>query len=168
MRLAHLRAFPPFVLLAVVAACEGGASRDVAGAPLGDAPAATGADTLAARAGPISLAAIAGRWNMEAVPETGDRTPTKFEVTAADVPRGWTIKFPRRPPIPLMILSFDGDSIVTEAGPYESARRSGVQVRTYGVIRQAGDRLVGTIVAHYHTSRADSVQTFRIEGTRAR
>jgi hypothetical protein len=171
MRLADLRHLSLSVILAAVA-CEGDDSRDdsrdVAGAPLGDAAAATGADTLAAGGGPISLSAIAGRWEMEAVPETGDRSPTKFVVTAADVPRGWTITFPKRPPIPLMIRSVEGDSIVTEAGPYESARRSGIQVRTYGVIRQAGDRLVGRIVAHYRTDAADSVQTFRIEGRRAR
>ena len=42
-----------------------------------------------------------------------------------------------------------GDSIITDAGPYESVLRKGVQVNTRVVSRLRGDKLVGTTTAHY-------------------
>ena len=74
--------------------------------------------------------------------------------------------FADRPPIPMRVIAVAGDSIVTETGPYESVRRKGVQVRTYGVVRRQGDRLVGSTVARYSASGPDSVLRFRMEATR--
>jgi hypothetical protein len=56
---------------------------------------------------------------------------------------------------------------MTEAGPYESVLRQGVQVTLRGVLRHQGDRLVGTTVAHFSGSGADSVLRVRTEATRA-
>ena len=79
---------------------------------------------------PVNLADVAGKWNMRAVPTTGtDTTPTNSVITATATTSGWTITFPGRQPIPMRV-TVDGDSIMTEAGPYPSARRKGVQVTT--------------------------------------
>jgi hypothetical protein len=40
-------------------------------------------------------------------------------------------------------------------------------VRTHSTFRLEGDRLMGTTVAHYETSDADSVLRLHVEGTRA-
>jgi hypothetical protein len=79
---------------------------------------------------------------------------------------GWSFNFPSRPPVPIRVLTVEGDSIVTEAGPYESVLRKGVQVSTHSVMRLQGGKVVGTTVAHYATTGADSVVSLHAEGTR--
>ena len=123
------------------------------------------ATDTSATAGGLAAADIAGRWNMTAIPFSGDTTPTRFVLTATGDPDNWTLTFPGRPPVPARIR-FDADSIITEAGPYESVRRKGVQVRTKGVMRLQGDSLVGTSIARYSSQGADSVLHLRTSGTR--
>lgn len=122
------------------------------------------ADTVAAAA-TISLADVAGTWDMRSVPETGaDTTATVYQIQAtAD---GWTLYLPDRDPIEAAVTT-SGDSIIVDAGPFESVRRAGLMVSTRGVFRLEGDRLVGTTVAHYQTTEADSVLSLHVEGTRA-
>jgi hypothetical protein len=122
------------------------------------------ADTVAGAA-TISLADVAGTWDMRSVPETGaDTTATVYQVQAtAD---GWTLFLPDRDPVEAAVTT-SGDSIIVDAGPFESVRRAGVMVRTHTAFRLEGDRLVGTTVAHYETSDADSVLLLHVEGTRA-
>lgn len=122
------------------------------------------ADTVA-EAATISLADIAGTWDMRSVPETGpDTTATHSQIQAtAD---GWTLFLPDRDPIEATATP-SGDSIIVEAGPYESVRRPGTMVRTHSVYRLEGDRLVGTVVGHFETGDPDSVLRLHSEGTRA-
>ena len=121
------------------------------------------ADTVAAEP-TISLADVAGTWEMRSVPETGsDTTATVYQLVAsAD---GWTLMLPDRDPIEAEVTT-SGDSIVMLAGPFESVRRDGVMVTTHSVYRLEGDRLVGTVVARYETTEADSVLRLASEGTR--
>jgi hypothetical protein len=123
--------------------------------------------TETATAAPISLADVAGRWNVVATPTSGDTTPTMYVLTATADTTGWTIGFPNRDPIPTRVASVAGDSIVLTAGPFESVRRRGVQVTTHSILRREGDRLVGTTHATYATTGADNALTLRTEGTRA-
>jgi hypothetical protein len=122
------------------------------------------ADT--AVAGPtISLADIAGTWNVRYVPESGDTTAvtnSQIEVTAD----GWTLLLADRDPVE-GVVTISGDSILVVEGPYESIRRNGTMVTTESVHRLEGDRLVGTVVARYPTGDADSVLVLQSEGTRA-
>lgn len=114
----------------------------------------------------VSLATFAGTWRVRGFNEAGDSIVAYEMVATADT-SGWTTILPDRPPIPQRIVAVAGDSVTTEAGPFESVLRRGVQVRTRGVIRLQGDRLVGTTVAHYTTTGPDSVLHIRVEGTRA-
>jgi hypothetical protein len=122
------------------------------------------ADTVAA-APTISLADLAGTWDMRSVPVSGeDTTPTVYQsIVTAD---GWTLMLPDRDPIE-GVVTVSGDSIIMDAGPYESVRRDGLMVTTHAVYRLEGDRLVGTVVAYYETLDADSVLSLTTEGTRA-
>lgn len=133
------------------------------------------ADTAATTVAPppaaaVSLADMAGTWNVAATPTSGsDTTPTRYTmVTTADT-SGWSITFANRPgsSIPLRVVAVDGDSVVTEAGPFESNRRAGVQVTTRTAMRLEGGRLVGMTRASYATTGADTVLMLRTEGTRA-
>ena len=124
------------------------------------------APAAAAPAG-LALAEVAGRWNVRVMPETGDSTLLTYEMTATGDMNGWTIKFPdRTDPVPLRVTSVAGDSVVVEAGPYESALRKGVTVSTMSVLRLQGGMLVGRSTARYSVTTADSVRMLRTEGTR--
>ena len=68
--------------------------------------------------------------------------------------------------MPVRVIHVDGDSVVAEAGPFDSALRPGVAVTTRSVIRPQGDMLTGSIVARYGGGGADSVMTGRLQGTR--
>jgi hypothetical protein len=132
----------------------------------------TAADTTAAAPvapapAPIKLADVAGKWSVRVMPENGDTTLTKYEMVATGDSSGWSINAPKRKPIPVRIVAVDGDSIVTEAGPFESLIRKGVKVTSRSVNRLQDGKLVGTITARYATTGPDSVAHLRSEGTRA-
>ncbi len=116
---------------------------------------------------PIALADFAGKWNVRVTPEGGDSAVLNFEMVATGDTAGWTFNFPKRSPVPIRVVAVDGDSVVTEAGPYESVLRKGVQVTTRTVNRLQDGNLVGTTTARYKTSGPDSVLSLRFEGTRA-
>jgi hypothetical protein len=97
---------------------------------------------------------------------SGDSTLVTYELVATADPSGWTFNFPKRPPVPVRVAAA-GDSIVIDAGPYESLLRKGVQVTTHGVARLQDGKLMGATTAHYKTTGADSVLPLRFEGTRA-
>ena len=155
-----MRVLPLSLALLLVAACT-------------KPDAVPAADTTAVTQEPaaptLSLADIARRWNVAATPETGaDTTPTLYTMTTTAGPDGWNIEFVNRPgQIPLRNVVVDGDSVMTEAGPFESNRRAGVQVSTRSVLRHVDGRLVGTTRASYATTGADSVLMLRTEATRA-
>ena len=130
---------------------------------------AGGAADVAAAPAAISLADVAGRWDVTSTPESGtDTSATRYTLTATPEMTGWTITFPNRAqPVPLRIIAVEGDSIVTEAGPFESVRRKGVQVSTRNVFRKQGDRLTGSTRARYQTAGADTVLILRTDGSRA-
>jgi hypothetical protein len=65
------------------------------------------------------------------------------------------------------VVAVEGDSIMSEAGPFESALRKGVQVSTDIVTRLQDGKVVGTAVARYKVSGPDSVARLTFEGTRA-
>ena len=149
----------PLALALALAGCA--QSDDVDGSAAAAAVAAT-----SGAAQPISLADVAGRWTVRAVPETGDTTAIISQLNASADTSGWTTTLPNRPPTATRVVAVAGDSIVTENGPYESVLRKGVQVRTRSVMRLRDGKLVGYTVAHYSTGGADSTLRLRTEATR--
>jgi hypothetical protein len=137
--------------LALVAAC----------APAEEQPAAEIPATPA-----VSLADFAGTWVVTGVDAASDSALITYELNAAATWDGWTSTLPGRDPMPVRVLLVDGDSVVAEAGPFESALRPGVMVTTHTVARLEGDMLTGTLVAHYGGTGPDSVLRGRIQGTR--
>ena len=153
---------------AVLAGCARSDDRtatDTAAAALDTSTMAAPGTTAAGTT--ISLANVAGRWNVRLMPETGDSTLATYVLTATGDTSGWTFTFPNRPPQPVRIIAVEGDSIVSEAGPFESILRRGVPTTSRSVTRLQGDRMVGTTTVRYATSGPDSVRRFRVEGTRA-
>lgn len=112
---------------------------------------------------PISLADVAGKWTMHTMPQDADTVLITYELVAGS--DGWVFNFPKRKPVKANVTA-SGDSIVADAGPYESVLRKGIQVTTHGVLRLVDGKLVGTTVAHYKTTGPDTVRTLRVEGTK--
>ncbi|HJU85872.1 MAG TPA: hypothetical protein VJ788_00700 [Gemmatimonadota bacterium] len=121
------------------------------------------ADTVAA-APTFSLADVAGTWDIRAVPVSGDTTASVAQIVVT--PESWTLMMADRDPVE-GVVTVSGDSVIVDHGPYESIRREGLMVTTRSVYRREGDRLVGTMVAHYETSESDSVLNLTVEGVRA-
>ena len=130
------------------------------------------ADTTAAMApapepaapAPVSLADVAGKWTMRVMPENSDSTVLTYEMVADST--GLTLNFPKRKPVKAKVTA-SGDSLIAEAGPYESVLRKGIQVKTNSVLRLKDGKLEGTTIAHYETKGPDTVRTLRAEGTKA-
>lgn len=140
----------------------------VAGCSKPDAPPAQDTTAVAAPAPtPISLADIAGKWVIRTMAENSDSVLVTSEMTATADTSGWVTIVPGRPPLPTRVIEVAGDSITTEFGPFESVLRPGVQVTTRTVMRLRDGRLVGSLVARYVTTGADSVTRLRLEATRA-
>ena len=130
---------------------------------------AGGATDTAPAVNTLSPADIAGTWSVTSTPESGtDTSVTRYTMTVTSDTSGWTIAFPGRPqPVAVRVVAVHGDSIVTEAGPFQSVRRRNVQVTTRNVLRRQGDRLVGSTRARYQTTGSDTVLVLRTEATRA-
>ena len=132
-----------------------------------DSPPAADSSAMTTPPAPtMNLANMAGTWNMQVMPQDRDTVLLNYVITATGTTEGWTLTFPGRDPIPMRITQVAGDSIVSDAGPYESALRKGVQVNTTTVNRMQGNTLVGTTVARY-TAGPDTVLYLRQRGTKA-
>jgi hypothetical protein len=122
------------------------------------------ADTPAtAMAAPLSLADLAGTWNLQTISESGDTVASVL--TGTGDASSWTIAIAGRDPIPARVM-VDGDSVITESGPFESVLRPGVMVTTHTVSRLDNGMLMGNIVVRYEGAGADSVMRGTVHGTR--
>lgn len=114
----------------------------------------------------MSLADVAGKWQVVATPESGkDTSSTKYVMTATADTTGWMITFPSGLKVPLMV-SVSGDSVIERTGTFSSQRRKGVKVMTEGSFKMQGGKLVGSTIAHYSKPGPDSVLHLHTEGTK--
>ena len=115
----------------------------------------TSTETAAAT---LSLADLAGTWDGTATAAGSDTVLTNIELTATEDPAGWsmTVTNAKNPAMtkqvsPTSVVAA-GDSVVVEAGPFESVLREGQQVSTHTVYHLQDGNLIGTIVATYPAS----------------
>jgi hypothetical protein len=113
----------------------------------------------------MSLADIAGKWRLRTTDQAGGNL-VESELTATADTSGWTVTRPNGKTVPVRVVAVGGDSIVTEAGPYESALRKGLPVRARMVLRLQDGKLVGTTEARYRLRGGDSVAQRPTEATR--
>jgi hypothetical protein len=149
----------------LVLGCDKPADQPAPGGATAEAPAAEA--PAAGAPATISLADVAGTWKIRSTVEGNEKQVVNYDLVATADRSGWTIKFPNRDPIPVRVVAVDGDSIVTESGPFESVLRKGVQVTSRVVLRPMDGKLVGTTVARYQVSGPDTVARLTLEGTRA-
>jgi hypothetical protein len=115
---------------------------------------------------PMSLDQVAGKWNVRITSaETGDSTLTSYVLDAKADTAGWTFQFPTGAPIAMHVTSMAGDSLVTEAGPFDSRLQKNVKVHSIVTWRVRDGKLVGTVVSHYDT-KPPTTRNLMAEGTR--
>jgi hypothetical protein len=115
---------------------------------------------------PMSLDQVAGKWNVRILSaETGDSTLTSYVLDAKADMAGWTFKFPTGAPIAMHVTSMAGDSLVTEAGPFDSRLQKNVKVHSVVTWRLKDGKLVGAVVSHYET-KPPTTRNLIADGTR--
>jgi hypothetical protein len=150
------------LVLAGCAKKDEAAKDSAAGAAATPAPAAAPAP-----APTISLADVAGKWQVRSVPASGtDTSATTYVLTATADTTGWMITFPSGVKVPLHV-TVSGDSVIQKTGTFPSQRRKGVKVMTEGSFKLQNGKMVGTTTAHYMKAGADSVLRLHTEGTKA-
>jgi hypothetical protein len=123
------------------------------------------ADTTAVEVEGISLADLAGTWNMRTTStDPADTFVNEYRIVIDEAT--WTMLFPERDPVSVTAV-VDGDNVITDSEPFESVRHPGTTVTTHTVFHMEGDRLVGDVTATWQTAAGDSVGQLRTEGTRA-
>jgi|SRR5687768_12549768 len=136
-----------------------------------DAPPAADTGTLAIEAAPptpapMSLASVAGTWDVSVRPEDRDTVVTTYVLNTTDS-TAWSFVFPNRQDrINMRITERLGDTVVTVTDEFQSNVRKGIPVRTESRIWMENGQLVGRTTARYKTTAADSVVTLRLTGTR--
>jgi len=151
--------------IALVAVGCGKAADKPADADMAEAPAAEAAPAPAPAG--ISLADVAGTWKIRSTVQGNEKQTVTYDLVATADRSGWSINFPNRDPIPARVVAVEGDSIVTESGPFESVLRKGVQVNSRVVLRLKDGKLVGTTTARYQVKGPDTLAVLNVEGTRA-
>jgi hypothetical protein len=116
---------------------------------------------------PVTLASVAGKWNVNVMAQSSDSVVATNVATLEGDPAAWSFRFPGGPVIPIRNVTVSGDSITYEAGPFASAVRKGMKVSNRVAMTLRDGKLVGNVTARYQTTGPDSVRQFRIEGTRA-
>ena len=124
------------------------------------------ATAVAAEPAPMSLDQVAGKWNVRILSaETGDSTLTSYVLDAKADTAGWTFQFPTGAPLPMRIVSMGGDSLVTEAGPFDSRLQKGLKVNSRVTWRLRDGKLSGAVVSDYNTN-PPTTRNLIAEGTR--
>ena len=149
-----MRRFAMVVSVLALAAC---AKKD-------EAPSTPAGGAMAGA--PMDLKTVAGEWNFKTMGMASDSVLTTGTLVATADTAGWTMTLPGRSTMALKI-TVSGDSIMAAAPQYESVLRKGVMVNTSSTYHLVGDKLIGTTVAHYTVTTADSVLALRTEGVRA-
>ena len=120
---------------------------------------------LSATAGAQASPGFSGRWNGRAMVGANDSVIIVFALTVAADGKSATMGFFNQDPVPARILAMGGDSMVTEAGPYQSVLRPQEATTLRSVAHFKGDKMWGTFEAVYAKGETASG---RIEATRVK
>lgn len=112
-----------------------------------------------------SLASMAGIYDVKVMPEANDSVLTTYILNTTDT-LGWLFAFPDGSPVQMHVTDRKGDTLVAEAGPFESSVRKGTKAYTISRMWLEVGQLLGTVDARYEVNGPDSVRRYRIEGTR--
>ena len=91
----------------------------------------------------LSLADVAGKWQVSSTPESGkDTTPTKYVLTATADTTGWMIAFPSGVKVP-MHVTLSGDSVIAKYRHFSEPAQQGREGDDGRVVQVAGRQARG-------------------------
>ena len=124
-------------------------------------------DSTPAVAAAPPVASHVGKWAVTVMPQDKDTVVASYVLDITDSQDGWKLTFPNTEPLDVRVIAMNGDSIVTDVGPFPSQVRKGETVKVvHSTWRVSGDKLSGLATVHYDRKAADSVSILRQEGTR--
>lgn len=124
-------------------------------------------DTSAAVTAAPAPASHVGKWAVNVMAQDKDSVLATYVLDVTDSQNGWKLTFPNSDPLDVRVVAMNGDSIVTDVGPFPSQVRKGETVKNvHSTWRVDGNKLIGTARVHYDKKTADSVSILRQEGTR--
>jgi len=106
----------------------------------------------------LSLVDLAGTWEGTITPAGRDSVLANVELHASSDPNGWTVRVTSASDpsmtrlVPATSVVAQGDSVIVEAGPFESMLRPGQQVTTHSVYRLQNGMLMGAHRTTYPAS----------------
>ena len=125
------------------------------------------ADTTAMAPAPaMSMASLAGMWNVNVMPADRDTVLTSYVLNATDS-SAWKFTFTgRTDEIPMRDTGMRADTLLTEAGPFQSGVQAGQEVSVKTKSWMQDGKMMMSVDAHYAGTPADSIVKLRAEGTR--
>jgi hypothetical protein len=124
------------------------------------------ADTTAMAPAEPAAASVSGLWNVNVMPVGKDTVVTSYVLDAND-PSAWKFVFTgRTDTIPMRRTGQSGDTLLTEAGPFQSGIRQGQQVSVKNKSWMENGQIMMTVDAHYEGTPADSIVRLRAVGTK--
>lgn len=130
--------------------------------PSADSPAAAQAAAPPAPA-PLTAAAVAGTWEAVGMPMDKDTVIVRMTMTMDSTGKNSKTVFSSGESFTNTSTVYDGDSVVSMAGPFKSQLRKGQMVTTRVVLRMQDGKLVG--VTHAKYANGDTAD-IRISATR--
>jgi hypothetical protein len=135
-------------------------------APAVDTTAAAPAPA-AAPAAPMSLATMAGKWHVNVKLADKDTVVTSYMLDTSDSTK-WSLTFDKggTGAVAMNITGRSGDTVMTSTDWFDSNVRKGMKVKTDSKTWMQDGKLMGSVVAHYKTTKPDSVLNLVTEGTK--
>ena len=128
-------------------------------------PAADSVTAVPAAPAAASLASFAGTWDVNVMPDGSDSVVTTHVLNVTDT-AAWRLEFSDRRGAAVRVTGMNGDTVLAEAGPFESGVRRGMQVRTTNSYWLQDGKIMGRTTARYETTGADTLRMFRSVGTK--
>ena len=128
--------------------------------PAADSPAVAQAAAMPA---PLTAAATAGVWEAVGMPMDKDTVIVRMTMTMDSTGKNSKTVFASGESFTSTSSVYDGDSLVTTAGPFKSQLRKGQMVTTRVVLRMQEGKLVG--ITHAKYANGDSTN-LRISATK--
>src|ERR1041384_3777334 len=117
--------------------------------PKADSPPAAAATTPAPSTPALTLNDLAGTWDAQVMPMNKDTVLFTASQTNTATMDGWTMKLPNGASPAVKVIALEGDSVVTEAGPFASQVRKGQQVTVHSIGRIKDGKMVTVVHAKY-------------------
>jgi hypothetical protein len=104
---------------------------------------ASGYHPALAQGGGIKLSDVAGTWEGKSMVGPKDSVFVTWVLTATADQKSWTVKRGTRDPVPVRVVTFGGDRVAWEAGPYPAILKPGQMATTRTIGHFKADAMTG-------------------------